>query len=67
MKNRQYYITNKNEHDMMMDIRLNTNGCPIYILTGRSHLHERHGVACILDIGNCSSCINDWLNREVET
>lgn len=64
MTNREKYFTRKNEHDMMMDIRLNTNSCPIYILTGRSHLHEKHGAACILDISNCSSCINDWLNRK---
>ena len=64
MTNREKYFTRKNEHDMMMDIRKNTEACPIYAVSGEGHLHEKHGAACILDIGNCSSCINGWLNRK---
>lgn len=64
MKNRQHYITRKNEHDMMLEIRRNTGCCPIRAVSGIVILPERYGVGCIADMAGCSRCINDWLNRE---
>ena len=64
MTNRQKYITKKNEHDMMMDIRKNTDHCPIHAVSGKAIVPNRYGVGCITKIENCSSCINDWLNKK---
>lgn len=64
MTNRQKYITKKNEHDMMMDIRKHTDHCPIHAISGEAIVHKKYGVGCIAETKNCSSCIDSWLNKK---
>lgn len=37
MKNRERYITSRNEYDLMLDIERNTRICPIRAVAGISH------------------------------
>jgi hypothetical protein len=61
MKNRERYITQRNEYDLMMDITDNTNVCPIIALTGK---YPDDGYGCRHSDDKCPDCLQAWLNEE---
>ena len=61
-KNRDKYILNRNEHDLLITIEENTGICPIRAVAGisRDEKIER----CYKHIkSGCNGCIQEWLNE----
>lgn len=67
MKNREKYITKRNEYDLMMAIQHNATDqtntfipyCPISVITG--NILEGCGKN-----ESCEQCIQHWLNAEAD-
>ncbi len=57
MKNRERYILNVNEYDMLVKIQAVMAGCVIEALTGKDY-------PCPDDLCTCKECIQKWLNEE---
>lgn len=63
MKNREYYITKKNEYDLMKTIYFNKHKyCPIEIIGAEKPkcIPSIYGLAQT----DCEKCIQNWLNEE---
>ena len=66
MKNRDHYILQKNEFDIMMDIEKNTNTCPIRAIAGISR--ETKIMRCYnYRHEGCDKCVQKWLNEDFST
>lgn len=65
MRNRERYITHRNEFDLMMEISENISGmgtwCAIEAVSGSSPECKTVG-----DIRDCEGCVQEWLNEEAE-
>lgn len=67
MKNRDKYILQQNEYDMLVQIQVAIASqpylCVIEALTGKDYPCPDDKV-CMLD--TCEECIQNWLNEEAE-
>ena len=63
MKNRERYITKKNEYDLMINI-LKSGACPIRAITGERS--NPINVVCKSLPEDCPECIQHWMNKEEE-
>lgn len=64
MKNRDKYISNVNEYDLMMRMHKNIKHgthCPVKAVSGE-YAYDR----CLQNTFICEECIQQWLNEEVE-
>lgn len=61
MKNRERYILNVNEYDMLAKIQAVMAGCVIEALSGEDYPCPDDHV-CMLS--TCKECIQKWLNEE---
>ena len=61
MKNRQRYILQRNEYDMMLSIAEVARTCPIVLLTGR--IPDYYSIYCHIP-ESCKTCFDAWLNKE---
>lgn len=62
MKNRQRYILQRNELDLLLAVARNTEKCPIYAVGATSPRLEEIGDTCNED--ECPDCVQEWLNEE---
>lgn len=67
MKNRDKYILQRNEHDMLVQVQATIASqpylCVIEALTGNNYPCPDDKV-CMLD--TCEECIQNWLNEETK-
>ena len=66
MRNRDRYISGRNEYDLMMTIAENAghNECPIKVVTGS--YPKQYGLCIkwgLVDRKCCSGCVEKWLNE----
>jgi len=67
MKNRDKYILQRNEYDMLVSMANNTGVCPLQAVAGISI--ETKLLRCYKYVrdGCCEKCIQNWLNEEFST
>lgn len=63
MKNRDKYLVNRNEYDLMTSIEENTGICPIRAISGISKESKVTRCTKYAKAG-CKECIQAWLNEE---
>lgn len=61
MTNRQYYITKRNEYDLMISL-VSHYICPIKAISDQKPQYQH----CIGEEEECGKCIQRWLNEEVK-
>ena len=67
MKNRDRYISGRNEYDLLMEIAKNSinNECPIQLVSGKFPEGFRLCYAGFRTSNStCSGCIQKWLNED---
>lgn len=63
MKNRDKYLVNRNEYDLMTAIEENTGICPIRAISGISKESKVARCKKYAKAG-CKKCVQSWLNEE---
>ncbi len=63
MKNREKYLINISEFDLMSSIEENTGVCPIRAVAGISRVEKAERCLRFVHEG-CKSCAQAWLNEE---
>lgn len=64
MKNRDRYITGRNEYDLLVNIQAVMAGCVLEALTGKDYPCPDDG-CCMLS--TCKECIRKWLDEDSAT
>lgn len=62
MTNREHYILNANEYDMLIRIQACMVGCVLEALTGKDYPCPDD--SCALE--TCKKCIQQWLNQQYD-